>query len=257
MINIKNKLVIISLILIALFAISSVSAEENMSDINDVDLLSTDSSTGNFNDLNNTISESSDELSLNQDYVYDSDSDTNFTSGVVISKNNFTLDGKGHYIDGNNKASIFSITGSNVTIKNIILKNAYNGTIEFTMVNNITFDNITIVNCSSQDTYAGIISQMSDLTVINSRFISNTASQTSDIKVFMGILTVYNCTFEGGNSNWSHIYTYLGNLIVENSTFTNSNSRYSNAIYSEMTTANIRKSKFNNLTVTETGGQLV
>ncbi|MBQ8017861.1 MAG: right-handed parallel beta-helix repeat-containing protein [Methanobrevibacter sp.] len=72
----------------------------------------------------------------------------------------------------------------------------------------------------------------------------------------MGLLTVYNCTFEGGNSNWSHIYTYLGNLIVENSTFTNSNSRYSNAIYSEMTTANIRKSKFNNLTVTETGGTI-
>lgn len=109
-INIKNKLVIISLILIALFAISSVSAEENITDINEgADLLATDSSTGNFNDLNNTISESSDELSLNQDYVYDSDSDTNFTSGVVISKNNFTLDGKGHYIDGNNKASIFSI----------------------------------------------------------------------------------------------------------------------------------------------------
>ena len=147
--NIKNKLVIISLILIALFAISSVSAEENITDINEVaDLLATDSSTGNFNDLNNTISESSDELSLNQDYVYDSDRDTKFTSGVVISKNNFTLDGKGHYIDGNNKASIFSITGSNVTIKNLIFKNAYNGTIEFTMVNNITFDNITIVNCS-------------------------------------------------------------------------------------------------------------
>ena len=149
MINIKNKLVIISLILIALFAISSVSAEENITDINEgADLLATDSSTGNFNDLNNTISESSDELSLNQDYVYDSDRDTKFTSGVVISKNNFTLDGKGHYIDGNNKASIFSITGSNVTIKNLIFKNAYNGTIEFTMVNNITFDNITIVNCS-------------------------------------------------------------------------------------------------------------
>ncbi|MBQ8017862.1 MAG: hypothetical protein IJ258_07115 [Methanobrevibacter sp.] len=147
--NIKNKLVIISLILIALFAISSVSAEENITDINEgADLLATDSSTGNFNDLNNTISESSDELSLNQDYVYDSDRDTKFTSGVVISKNNFTLDSKGHYIDGNNKASIFSITGSNVTIKNLIFKNAYNGTIEFTMVNNITFDNITIVNCS-------------------------------------------------------------------------------------------------------------
>ena len=142
-------MVIISLILIALFAISSVSAEENITDINEgADLLATDSSTGNFNDLNNTISESSDELSLNQDYVYDSDRDTKFTSGVVISKNNFTLDGKGHYIDGNNKASIFSITGSNVTIKNLIFKNAYNGTIEFTMVNNITFDNITIVNCS-------------------------------------------------------------------------------------------------------------
>ena len=121
--NIKNKLVIISLILIALFAISSVSAEENITDINEgADLLATDSSTGNFNDLNNTISESSDELSLNQDYVYDSDSDAKFTSGVVISKNNFTLDGKGHYIDGNNKASIFSITGSNVTIKNLILR---------------------------------------------------------------------------------------------------------------------------------------
>ena len=206
--------------------------------------------------MNNTINGSSDELSLNQDYIYDEDSDANFTSGVIISKNNFTLDGKGHFIDGNNKASIFSIEGNNITIKNLIFKNAYNGTIMLNVANNITFDNITIVNCSSQDLYGGIIVQMSDLTLTNSKFISNTADQTSDIKVFMGSLTVYNCTFEGGNSNWSHIYTYMCNLIVENSTFTNSNSRYSNAIYSEMTTANIRKSKFNNLTVTETGGAI-
>ena len=234
----KHKLIMFSLVLMVLFTISAVSAE------------------GNFTELDNQISESSDELVLAQDYVYDADSDANFTSGVKITKNNFTLDGKGHYIDGNNKASIFDIEGSNVTIKNLIFKNAYNGTVMLNVANNITFENITIANCSSPGLYGGIISQMSDITVINSKFISNSADQTSDIKGFMSKINVYNCTFEGKNSNWSSIYTYLGNLVVENSTFSNSNSRYANSIYSEMTAADIRKSKFSNLTVTETGGAI-
>lgn len=234
----KNKLIMFSLVLIVLFTISAVSAE------------------GNFTELDNQISESSDELVLNQDYIYDSDNDANFTSGVKISKTNFTLDGKGHFIDGNNKASIFDIEGNNITIKNLVFKNAYNEAIMLNMAKNITFDNITVTNCSSSGLYGGIIAQMSNITVSNSEFISNSADQTSDLKGFMSGVNVYNCTFESGNSDWSSIYTYFGSLVIDNSTFSNSNSRYANAIYSEMTIGNIRKSKFNNLTVTETGGAI-
>ena len=258
MIEMKNKLIFFSLILLVLFTVSAVSAEENMADFTD-DLLTADSSNGNFNDLNYGINESLNEFKLARDYVYDEDTDANFTGGIAFSKNNFMLDGNGHSIDGNNIARIFDVTGSNITLKNLIIKNANNGAISLNPAANAVYymDNVTIQNCSSQELYGGINVVESNLIVTNSQFISNTGIDAADILTNDGNVTVLKSTFEGGNeTKWAHIAFYGGALIVENSTFANSVSRYSNAIYGENVQITVRNTKFRNLTVYETAGAI-
>ena len=75
MINI-NKSIVFSLMLLILLTVSAVSAEENITYFTtEGNLLKVDSSNDNFNDLNNGINGSLNELKLTHDYVYDEGND--------------------------------------------------------------------------------------------------------------------------------------------------------------------------------------
>lgn len=274
-----NKLIVLSLILLILFTVSAVSAEKNITNITsngdlltsessnehlnkvagDSDLLTSDSPNANFNGLNKGINESTNELKLTHDYVYDEGNDINFTDGINVSKSNFLLDGNGYSIDGNGKARIFNIIGNNVTLKNLIIKNALNGAVSFVQPNaEYYLDNVTIQNSSSKYSYGGIELNASNLVVNNSKFISNTGTDSSDIFFNEKCnVTVINSTFEGGiESKWSHIYFSGGALIVDGSTFANSRSSYANAIYGEDGRVTVRNTKFRNLTVLNSAGAI-
>ena len=255
-----NKLIVLSLILLILFTLSAVSAEKNITNFtSDGDLLTSDSPNANFNDLNKDINESTNELKLTHDYVYDEGNDINFTDGINVSKSNFLLDGNGYSIDGNGKARIFNITGNNVTLKNLIIKNALNGAVSFVQPNaKYYLDNVTIQNSSSKYSYGGIKLNATNLVVNNSKFISNTGTDSSDIHFNEKCnVTVVNSTFEGGiESKWSHIYFSGGALIVDSSTFANSRSSYANAIYGEDGRVTVRNTKFRNLTVLNSAGAI-
>lgn len=255
-----NKLIVLSLILLILFTLSAVSAEKNITNFtSNGDLLTSDSPNANFNDLNKEINESTNELKLTRDYVYDEGNDINFTDGINVSKSNFLLDGNGYSIDGNGKARIFNIIGNNVTLKNLIIKNALNGAVSFVQPNaEYYLDNVTIQNSSSKYSYGGIELNASNLVVNNSKFISNTGTDSSDIffNEKCNVLVV-NSTFEGGiESKWSHIYFSGGALIVDGSTFANSRSSYANAIYGEDGRVTVRNTKFRNLTVLNSAGAI-
>jgi len=59
-----------------------------------------------------------DRIELTDDFKYVSgDND----QGIVIAKDNLTINGNGHFIDGDNQAKIFKITGNNIVLKNIII----------------------------------------------------------------------------------------------------------------------------------------
>ena len=274
-----NKLIVLSLILLILFTVSAVSAEKNITNITsngdlltsessnehlnkvagDSDLLTSDSPNANFNDLNKDINKSTNELKLTRDYVYDEGNDINFTDGINVSKSNFLLDGNGYSIDGNGKARIFNIIGNNVTLKNLIIKNALNGAVSFVQPNaEYYLDNVTIQNSSSKYSYGGIELNASNLVVNNSKFISNTGTDSSDIFFNEKCnVIVVNSTFEGGiESKWSHIYFSGGALIVDGSTFANSRSSYANAIYGEDGRVTVRNTKFRNLTVLNSAGAI-
>ena len=255
-----NKLIVLSLILLILFTLSAVSAEKNITNFtSNGDLLTSDSPNANFNDLNKDINESTNELKLTHDYVYDEGNDINFTDGINVSKSNFLLDGNGYSIDGNGKARIFNITGNNVTLKNLIIKNALNGAVSFVQPNaEYYLDNVTIQNSSSKYDSGGIELSAANLVVNNSKFISNTGTSSSDIFFNeKSNVTVVNSTFEGGiESKWSHIYFSGGALIVDGSTFANSRSSYANAIYGEDGRVTVRNTKFRNLTVLNSAGAI-
>ncbi|ALT67882.1 C1 family peptidase [Methanobrevibacter millerae] len=259
MINI-NKSIVFSLILLILLTVSAVSAEENITDFTtEGNLLKVDSSNDNFNDLNNEINGSLNELKLTHDYVYDEGNDINFTDGINVSKSNFLLDGNGYSIDGNGKARIFNIIGNNVTLKNLIIKNALNGAVSFVQPNaEYYLDNVTIQNSSSKYASGGIELNATNLVVNNSKFISNTGTKSSDIFFNEKCnVIVLNSTFEGGiESKWSHIYFSGGALIVDSSTFANSRSSYANAIYGEDGRVTVRNTKFRNLTVLNSAGAI-
>ena len=68
-------------------------------------------------------------------------------SGLVTLNNGFdgyTIDGQGHIIDGDNTAGIFTVSGSNIVLKNLIFINANRnyGAVY------VTGENVKIINCT-------------------------------------------------------------------------------------------------------------
>jgi len=140
-----NLILILSLLFI-IISLSAVSATDNInlnntisdsiehSTLNDKSVVDTISVSQDNNDKVNDIGDASlteldtliqnssgNIIDLTQNYAYRyGDS----KEGVIISKNNTIIRGNGHTIDGDGQSQIFKITGHNVTLDNIILKNA-------------------------------------------------------------------------------------------------------------------------------------
>ena len=111
----KKKIVIFTLILLALFSIASVCA----GDVNDTLTASEDDSqielTATEDDLNGIDENQVTGVVLPNDYMYENE----FTvDGILINKS-LTIDGNGFTIDANNSARIFNIAGATVTLQNI------------------------------------------------------------------------------------------------------------------------------------------
>ena len=51
---------------------------------------------GNFTSLKKAIDNSKDSIELTQDYKYDNKTDINLFTGIIITKDNFVVDGNGH-----------------------------------------------------------------------------------------------------------------------------------------------------------------
>ena len=129
---------------------NSMSIEDNSEiDVSKENKLSASAAT--FTDLANDIANAGDELNLTKDYVYSS-VDSNYIVGIDIDKK-ITINGNGHLIDGNDKASAFKILYdcvvlNNITFKNCKTKGSSGGTIMW-IGNNGTLSNCSFVSCSS------------------------------------------------------------------------------------------------------------
>ena len=116
-----KKIFLICLIL-AILSISAVSATENITDnLKTSDLNETIQVTNakTFTDLDTDInSNANSQITLKNDYIYNSTTDSKFKNGVAIKKD-VTINGNGHTLDGNNLARIFTTESENIILKNI------------------------------------------------------------------------------------------------------------------------------------------
>ena len=266
------KIMIVLLILI--MSVGAVCATENIQNDN----ISTDSaeilktsqnevyatSEASFTNLTDEIENAGTALDLTKDYTFNNETDNN--TGILISKNNFVLNGNGHTIDGNNQSRLFYITGTNITLNNFILINGnYKNCAGICVIgSNLTLNNITFIdNYATND--GGALGLRDGSTVIcnNSRFIDNNATSGASLYVMDSELKLYNSYITSKNfARLSQIFltsssdSILTKMHIENITFVNINTTYAPAVYLKSSNASIIDSKFINLTAGITAGAI-
>ena len=222
---------------------SGESNDTNIIENNENNLLSADNDesgnvlrdgTGTFADLQTEIStalSSGNYVKLTKDtYTY-----AGSGSQIEIGKS-CTIDGNGAVIDmAGSNIRVFYITASDVTIKNLTIKNAnFNGN-------------------------GGAIYFSSSGTVENCNFTNNTASNSGGAICFGSPGTTHevrNCNFTANQASRKGGAIYFGSSgSVENCNFTNNSANFGGAIYFEYgSTHEVRNCNFTNNTASDRGG---
>ena len=287
-----KQIIILSIIFTCLLAISTVSATDNVTDnisieettddvvsvdentqiiksVNNESYYSNVNSEGTFSDLANLINNGSGyyNVTLEKDYKFDSNIDLELKEGITIESYKYDLiiiDGKGHTIDGNGKAKIFSIGGSAVILKNIIFTNIYssssktNGAIfsgtwhRESIIDNCSFININVKYGDSALTWHGtglslnncyfannnanngrlVIFYGKNINVTNCTFINNTCSNIIDFTLFADCSQLNNCNFINNNPSEGSVVNFEGNeCIMTNCSFVNNAASKSSTVY--------------------------
>ena len=250
-----KKVVIILLFLCFFISLTSVSASADVNITNDdynnnlesvnenTRILS--SNVKSIDELNTEIQNSKPDstIKLENDYVI---SNETAIDGIDI-YNNITIDGQGHFIDGNysNMDYLFRIHEDNVVLKNIKFTNletlfSYN-TIEwmgnYGKIINCTFINNYAYYGGSVD-WTGIYGQITNCT-----FINNTAENGGALYCYGNYCTLTNCTFinnyasEGGAIYISGRDTWVNRCSFDNNTADNGGAIYWENIYGNLTTS--------------------
>ena len=252
------KIMIVMLVLI--MSVGAVCAADDISDeiisndgqdtleITQNDIYTTEESS--FSDLTEKIENADTALDLTNDYTFNNATDNN--TGILISKDNFVLNGNGFTIDGNKQSRIFNITANNITLSNLVLINANSdkgGAIYTTgslILNNVSFiDNYA----SKQGAAVGLYENVT-IKCNNSRFIDNYAVEKgSAIYLDKGGLDLSNTNM---TSKWvsksAQITAYKNAIIyIENVTFADTTSTYSPALHIQRSNVSIINSRFKNL----------
>ena len=259
-----KKLCIILLLLI--FSISVVSATEVNNTIeidNPLEVTPDNEFNYTFTDLSNEIDESEDILNIQHDYTYNNESDNGY---VVIEKDNFIINGNNHILDGNKQSGIFNITGTNVTIKNLVFTNGKTdiggivySTGEVTL-SNVTFisNNVTYISDHTEYRGGAISNKGGTINCYDSKFIDNHAESGSAIFIENGQLNIKNTYITSSVSNrYGQIWARYSEVNIENVDFINISAIYSPAIALEYCDDTIiTNSRFINLTADISAGAI-
>lgn len=230
-----RKKIILSILLISFMVMSAVSAADNMTgdiisvdNADDVDVVESvadspnlTASSKSFSDLNNLINDDSAfNIYLNDDYTYDSSTDSEFSKGIVISRS-INIFGQGHTINANNRARIFNVTNY-VIFNNIKFINANSG-----MGAAITGDNYAVTDSYFANNHATVGgAAMSGGYASNCIFKDNTADWYGGA-IYKG--SADNCTFIGNSANEGGA---INDVYATKSTFSNNHAeKYGGAMY--------------------------
>lgn len=210
-----------------------------------------------FTKLSKNINSSSKTLVLNKDYKYSGNENKD---GIIVKKNNYVIDGKGHTIDANGKARIFDIYGTNVVLKNMVLTNAnhYSGTaIYINPKSVVTTINVTFKNC--QTSGSGVVYvETSKYNSYQDKYLDCKSKYNGVISSYQSEINIKNNFMKSRYKLANGFITALGNSIisVSDSTFRDTSSKYSTAIMGD-DEVNIKNTKFINLKSDLTGGAVI
>ena len=225
---------------------------------NDIYTASDDSFTNLTDEINST-----NVVDLTHDYKFNNETDD--SNGIVINKDNFVLNGNGRTIDGNNQSRLFSITGNNITLNDLILINGnYDICAGIRAVGTLTLNNVTFINNYANE-QGGAIGVRDGATLIcnNCRFIDNYAQSGSAILDADSEIKLYNSYVTSKNfSKASQIFLSPSSgltpteIYIENTTFANIIASYAPALYLKSSKASIINSKFIDLKANITAGAI-
>ena len=255
----KFKYILIASLILAILMVSTVNAEDTVSDdiISDnddnaveitQDEINTETeNTKTFADLYYEISNASDVLEIQCDYKYNNETDEN--TGILLNMDNFVINGNGHTIDGDNQTRIFTILAKNVTINNLTFINAngFAGSV-FNINPNclLTTNNVILKNNTGP---AGAVVALGTYVSNNDKFIDLSSSSLGPVTVYNGGKGVFNNALMMSSKQlaWGLIFANSNSyLYVYNSTFANTTSKYTTAIRGNKATV-IENSTFINL----------
>ena len=238
----KHKFFKILLILVFLmFVISAANAEninstsdfsitdENMP-IDDEDILSLSeddevlndaeqellSESGSFWQLDDKIKRGGTGISLDKDYIcYPNEND------IVIEKNSFILEGKGHTIDFNNQTARIILFANNVVLNNITFKNSANIAV-FCIASNCKITNCNFIDNHGDQASATLWYGFNGL-IENVTYINNTAGTMGALGIRGSNNILNNVTFINNSASSAGALAILGsrNNHVKNSRFIN------------------------------------
>lgn len=216
----------VSILFVVLFSLSSVSANDNLTD--GIVAMSEDTLTANannsdmgieyndgetlsdgfktFTDLNDLINSAESNINLDSDYKYNPAYDSGFVNGIVISRQ-ITVYGNGHTIDGNSQARIFNATSY------------------------VYFNDLIFINAKS-DRGSAIIG--SSYAVMNSKFINNVATDSGGAIIGGYAL---NSVFQSNSASLYGGAAYKSS--VDNCTFLDNSASEGGAIYDVYATKSI------------------
>ena len=262
------KIMIVMLVLI--MSVGAVCAADNntdeiISDGGQEDVYTT--SENSFTNLAEKIENAGAVLDLNQDYTFNNETDN--STGILIGKDNFILNGNGHTIDGNKESRIFNITGNNITLKNLVLINAKadKGGAVYAGIN-VTCNNVTFKNNYAL-TEGGAIYLSNQTNLTDCVFDSNYALKGADIYIKQEKVPdkpedakyyhIKDSIFKNAqNMQQSSVYINKNVFItLNNCLFENMTGEYGPAIYCEdCGKLYITNSRFENLYANKSGGAI-
>ena len=294
--NYKSKFFISLLVLSVLLSIACVSADGSHAEI-----LSDDSGTvqmasdegiqespgggqyKSFNNLTQDINDADKVFDVNDNYKW---AEGDLDDSITFYKENLTINGNGHIIDGGGVSSGFNFEATTpsgdhkpmfITINDLTFRN-FNGSAIGFFGGNVTLNNVNFTDCYSSEAYIFYVSSSAHATLNGCNFHSNNVGSIISLagsrllvnstdfsdNIFAEAITVDdakliidNSIFSANNRNCLAIAQNRGQLIIERSNFTGFNCKQGGIIGYKGDHFTLRDSRFSNSRAELNGGAII
>ena len=287
--NFKFKFFISLLILSVLLSAACVSAEaehgQDMMASDDEGIQESPDEGGykSFNNLSQDMNDADKVFDVNDNYKWvEGDPD----DSITVYKENLTINGNGHIIDGSGVFSGFNFEATTpsddnkpmfITINDLTFKNI-NGSAISLFGGNVTLNNVNFTGCCNSEAYIFYVCSNAYVTLNGCNFHSNTVGSLISLSgsrllvnstdfsdnIFAEAITVDNAKliinnsiFSANNRNCTAIEQNRGQLIIQRSNFTGFNSKQGGIIGYKGDHFTLKDSRFTNSRAELNGGAII